>query len=552
MRSIVRNAVMDALAPLLSRMGVDKAGLPYISVEVPEGKFGDFSTNAAMVCAKPLKNAPRKIAEELVAGMKDNPLFSAIDIAGPGFINFTVKPEYWREDFRKIPADNSDYGTLPGIPGEKVLIEFVSANPTGPLHIGHGRGAAVGDSLARLLAKAGYDVTAEYYTNDTGLQMENLGRSTLARYRQLLGQEAALPENCYQGEYIKDIAREIAERDGKVYLEKPEAETLPFFTTYTADKILDDIKDDLARFRISFHVWASEKSFHESGAVEQTIQKLRQQGAIYEQDGALWLKTMDLAGDEKDRVVKRANGVTTYLAADIAYHADKYRRGFTRIIDIWGADHHGYVARMKAAAKALGQNPDSLQPILIQIVSLKKEGQIVAMSTRSGKFTTLREVVNDVGVDAARFTFLTRSHDAQLEFDLDLTKQQSSENPVYYVQYAHARISNIFKTARERGIEPFPENPAWNRLTQDDELNLMKKALFFPALVEDAAKGLSPHQTTHYLVELAGMFHKYYNVNRVVTADVELTLARLALAARLRTVIKNGLDLLGVGAPEKM
>ncbi|MBI5178968.1 MAG: arginine--tRNA ligase, partial [Nitrospinae bacterium] len=259
-----------------------------------------------------------------------------------------------------------------------------------------------------------------------------------------------------------------------------------------------------------------------------------------------------LANDEKDRVVKRANGVTTYLAADIAYHDDKYKRGYTRVIDIWGADHHGYVARMKAAVKALGQSPDSLQPVLIQIVSLKKGGQIIAMSTRSGKFTTLKEVVDEVGVDAARFTFLTRSHEAQLEFDLDLTKQQSSENPVYYVQYAHARICNIFRTARERGVEPLPKDPAWEKLALDEELRLMKRALFFPAMVEDAAKGLAPHQTTHYLVELAGMFHRYYNANRVVSDDAELTGARLALAARVRTVLKNGLDLLGVSAPEKM
>ncbi len=552
MRNEVRKAVMDALAPLLSRAGTDKAALPYIAIEVPEDKFGDFSTNVAMVCTKFLKIPPRKIAEELLPTLKENQLFSAVSIAGPGFINFSVKPERWIEDFRSIPDDNSEYGSLPPVLGEKVLIEFVSANPTGPLHIGHGRGAAVGDSLARLLKKAGYDATTEYYTNDTGLQMENLGRSTLVRYRQLMGMDATLPENCYQGEYIKDIAREIVDRDGNRYMDMPETEALPFFTTYTAGNILEDIKKDLAHFRIGFDTWASEKFFHESGAVEQTIQKLREQGSIYEKDGALWLKTQYLAGDEKDRVVKRANGITTYLAADIAYHDDKYRRGFTRIIDIWGADHHGYVARMKAAAKALGQNPDSLQPMLIQIVSLKKGGEVVAMSTRSGKFTTLKEVVDDVGVDAARFTFLTRSHEAQLEFDLDLTKQQSSENPVYYVQYAYARISNIFKTAQARGVEPFPENPAWHRLTVDDEIKIMKRALFFPALVEDAAKGLAPHQTTHYLVELAGLFHKYYNVNRVVTDDLELTGARLAMVARLRTVIKNGLELLGVVAPETM
>ncbi len=551
MRKAVRDAVMQALVPAAQKAGFG-GEIPNIAVEVPEEKFGDFSTNAAMVMAKPLKSNPRKIAEELTAALKEHPLFSAVSIAGPGFINMTVKPGMWLAEYKKIPVDNSDYGTLSPVPGEKVMVEFVSANPTGPLHIGHGRGAAVGDALARLLKKAGYDVTAEYYTNDTGLQMENLGRSTLIRYKQLFGMDDVLLENSYQGLYIRDIAQEIKDAHGDKFLKQADAESLPFFTAYTADKILDDIKEDLKKFRVNFDSWASEKSFHESGAVEKTIEHLKQHGAIYEKDDALWLKTAELAGDEKDRVVKRANGITTYLAADIAYHDDKYARGYTRLIDIWGADHHGYVARMKAAAKALGKDPASLQPLLIQIVSLKKGGQLVAMSTRSGKFTELKEVVDEVGVDACRFTFLTRSYDAQLEFDVDLAKSQSNENPVYYVQYAHARISNIFKTAAERGIEPFPADPDWALLDQEDDLRVMKKALFFPAMVEDAATGLAPHATTHYLTELAGVWHKYYTGNRVISDDAALTAARLALAARVRTVLKNGLELLGVSAPEKM
>lgn len=551
MRSRVRGAVMSALEEAAKDAGY--AGeLPHFGVETPEEKFGDFSTNSAMVAAKALKGNPRKLAERMAQTLLAGTLFDKVEIAGPGFINMTVKPERWLEEFSAVPDDNSPFGQHPPRAGEKALIEFVSANPTGPLHIGHGRGAAVGDALARLMRKAGYDVTTEYYTNDTGLQMENLGRSTLVRYKQLHGVEASLPENGYQGEYIKDIAEEIKAGHGGSFLDKPEAQVLPFFTAYTADKILAGIKDDLARFRVTFDTWTSEKSFHESGAVEATIGHLREHGAIYESEGALWLKTAELAGDEKDRVVKRANGATTYLAADIAYHDDKYARGFTRLIDVWGADHHGYVARMKAAAKALGQNPDTLQPLLIQIVSLKKGGQIIAMSTRSGKFTELKEVVDEVGVDAARFMFLTRGHEAQLEFDLDLAKAQSGENPVYYVQYAHARISSIFRTAAERGMEPFPKNPEWARLALPDELRVVKKVLSFPDMVEDAARGLAPHATTHYLAELAGLWHRYYTVNRIVSDDPALSAARLALAARVRTALWNGLELLGINAPEKM
>jgi len=537
---------------LLSADG-EKPTMPAVTVESPpDEKFGDFSTNAAMVSAKIFKKSPLKIAEEIASALKENPLFESVTIVPPGFINLVVKKSEWIAEFRGIPEDGSDYGTLPPKTGEKILVEFVSANPTGPLHIGHGRGAAVGDALARLLAKAGYDVTSEYYTNDTGLQMENLGRSTLVRYKQRFGQDIPFPEKGYQGDYINDIAKRVADSHGDRFLHSDETEVLSFFSSFTGNVILEDIKADLERFRVKFGVWTSEKSFHESGAVEKTIAALLSSGAIYESEGALWLKSKELAGDEKDRVVKRTGGATTYLAADIAYHADKYEREFTKIIDIWGADHHGYIARMKAAVKALGRNPDSLQPILIQIVSLKKDGQIVAMSTRSGKFTTLKEVLDEVGVDAARFTFLTRSHDAQLEFDLDLTKQQTNENPVYYVQYAHARICNIFRTARERGFEPFSGGKGLESLATDDETRIMKKALSFPDLVDDAAKGLTPHLMTHYLVELSGLLHKYYNQNRVVSDDLVATSARLALVARVRTVIKNGLELVGVSAPEKM
>jgi len=553
MKEKVRSAVTESLSRLFVEMSVDTDLLPSLNIEVPpEEKFGDFSTNGAMVSAKPLKSAPRKIAEQLKADLEKNPLFKLVEIAGPGFINIFIQPTAWVEDFAKIPDDSSEYGNATESVEGKYLIEFVSANPTGPLHIGHGRGAAVGDTLARLLRKGGYDVTTEYYINDTGLQMENLGRSTFARYREHFGETIEFPENGYQGDYIKGIAKEVADKEGKVWLDKPDEEAVPFFSKYSADTILEDIKTDLEKFRVPFDVWTSEKSFHESGKVENVIKKLQKSGEIYEKEDALWLKT-EKAGDEKDRVVKRGNGITTYLAADIAYHEEKYERGFTDVIDIWGADHHGYVARMKASVSALGHNPESLKPLLIQLVNLKKGGKIVAMSTRGGTFTTLSEVLNEVGVDAARYFFLMRSYDSHLDFDLDLAMAESSENPVFYVQYAHARINSIFVTAAGKGYSGKPpEKPDLGLLKLDEEVRIMKKCLAFPGLVADCSVSLAPHHITHYLGDLAGLFHKYYNANRVVTDEKGVSNARLGMISRVRTVIKNGLDILGVSAPERM
>ena len=548
MREEVRKAFTKAFLPLWK----DAKPMPAIQVEIPrEEKFGDFSCNAAMMFTKTLKKPPRKIAEAVLQTLEAEPLFESVTIAGPGFINITLNPEKVKEEFAKIPDDLSDYGSLKRDGSEKVLVEFVSANPTGPLHIGHGRGAAFGDALARVLRKAGYDVATEYYVNDTGRQMQNLGLSTLARYKEILGQRQEFPEDGYKGDYIKEIAQEIVASEGDSYLEKSADESLAFFTRYTAEKILADIKKDLEQFRVSFDNWVSEATFHEAGKVDATIAHLKKSGEIVEKDGALWLRTSD-AGDEKDRVVKKSDGSTTYFGADIAYHDDKYERGFTKQIDIWGADHHGYVARMKAAVAALGKSPESLQPLLIQLVHLKRGGETQAMSTRAGKFVTLKEVVDEVGVDATRFIFLTRSHESHLDFDLELAKKQSSENPVYYVQYGHARISNIFRTAGERGITGVPQEPDWARLELEEEIRIMKKALSFPDLIEDCARSLAPHSITHYLIELVGQFHRYYSVHRVVSDDTELTNARLAFVARLRSVLRNGLELLGVHAPDRM
>jgi len=553
MRDRVRVAVAKALESLFEEQGLDKTAIPKIVVEIPvDEKFGDYSTNGAMASAKLLKNAPRKIAENLKTKLEGERLFSAVSIAGPGFINFSINEDVWLEEFKKVPDDGAEYGKLPARNDGKVLIEFVSANPTGPLHIGHGRGAVVGDVLARLLKKAGYDITTEYYINDAGLQMENLGRSTLARYKELLGEKIIFPEKGYKGDYIKGIAKSVLDEEGDKFLALSEEEALPYFIKKSAGVILDGIKDDLKNFRVSFDVWTSEKTFHDSGKVEATIKELQKTSAIIEKDDALWLDTSS-AGDEKNRVVKRANGVVTYLAADIAYHKDKYKRGFDRLIDVWGADHHGYVARMKAAVTALGKSPDSLEPLLIQLVNLKKGGKIVSMSTRSGQFTELDEVLKEVGVDAARFFFLQRSYDSHLDFDIDLAKEQSSENPVYYVQYAHARICNIFKKAEESGYKEFPPKDVnWSLLKLEPEMRLIKKTLLFPQLVADCAETLQPHPITHYLTDIASLFHKYYYANRVVTDDNELTKARLALLLRLKSTICNGLEILGIDAPEKM
>jgi arginyl-tRNA synthetase len=526
---------------------------PAISVEKPaHPEHGDFATNVAMQMAKPERKSPRAIAEILVAKLAgSSELIESLEIAGPGFINFFIKDAAWRKTLLEIERNGADYGKSKVGAGKKVQVEFVSANPTGPLHIGHGRGAATGDAVASLLAAAGFDVQREYYINDAGNQMNTLGLSGLLRYRQLLGEEVEFPANCYQGDYIKDIARDAITKYGDRFLKVPEQEGVAFFAKMGGDLILKGIDEDLQSFGVRLDNWFSEQSLFDDGKVDSAIKEMQAKGLIYEQDGALWFRTTDF-GDDKDRVVVRSNGVTTYFASDIAYHREKFARGFDWVIDVWGADHHGYVPRLKGIVQGLGRNPDDLGIILVQLVSLLRDGVPVAMSTRSGEFVTLKEVVDEVGRDAARFFFLMRRSDSQLDFDLELAKRQSSDNPVFYVQYAHARIKSIFETARERGFAPAFENVRIELLDSADDLSLVKKLSVYPEILEAAALNFEPHRITYYLQELAGEFHSFYNKSRVITEEPALTQARLFLLHCAAVTIKNALTVLGISAPERM
>jgi len=535
--------------------GVLSSGLvPEIVIEVPaHAEHGDFATNVAMQLAKPEKKPPRQIAEILVKVLENNTeLFEKVEIAGPGFINFFIKKNLWRDSLKAIVVAGDDYGKGTAGIGKKVQVEFVSANPTGPLHIGHGRGAATGDAVASILSAAGFEVNREYYINDAGNQMDTLGKSVYIRYCELLGKNLEFPENCYQGDYIKDIARDLITKFGARYLETTEEESIPVFAKLGGDIILQGIKQDLEAFGVSHDTWFSEQTLFDSGKVSEAITYMQQNGYIYENDGALWFRTTDF-GDDKDRVVVRGNGVTTYFASDIAYHKEKYERGFDWVIDVWGADHHGYVPRLKGIVQGLGRNADDLRIILVQLVSLLRDGVPVAMSTRSGEFVTLKEVVDEVGRDAARYFFLMRRSDSQLDFDLELAKRQSTENPVYYVQYAHARICSIFETVTERGLVPedFTKIPL-DKLDSSEEMSLIKLLGQFPEVVEGSALNFEPHRITYYLQELAGLFHSFYNKHRVIGEDPELSAARLLLLKCTAQTLKNGLTLLGVSAPERM
>jgi len=439
-----------------------------------------------------------------------------------------------------------------------IQVEFVSANPTGPLHIGHGRGAAVGDALAAILEAAGYRVFREYYVNDMGRQMEILGRSVYLRYLQAMGQALEFPEDHYRGGYIQDLARDIVGQDGARWVNVPEQEALSRFTDHARETILGGIRKDLEEFRVRYDGWFRESTLYQNGKVEAWLNGLRGKDLVYERDGALWFRSSAF-GDEKDRVVVRSDGRTTYLASDIAYHADKFQRGFSKLIDIWGADHHGYVPRLKGVVKALGRDPDALQVLLVQMVSLLRDGVPVAMSTRAGEFTTLREVLDEVGVDASRYLFLMRSSDSPLDFDLAVAKRQERANPVYYVQYAHARICSILEEARGREVLlPGPEEADLSLLQMAEEWELIKHLVFYPEVVQMSARTLEPHRLTYFLDGLAADFHTYYNRGwvdrslRVITEDPAVTQARLLLVQAVQVVLRNALGLLGVTAPERM
>ncbi len=555
--SLIRHRIQamltNAVASLLADSPPTSADFA-VELEIPKiAEHGDYASNVAMALTRVFKRNPREIAQRIIENLADpEGILEKAEIAGPGFINFFVKPTAWIEILREIMRLAEGYGRQTFGQGQRVQVEFVSANPTGPLHIGHGRGAATGDVVARILDACGYTVEREYYINDAGNQMDTLGRSLYYRYQQLLGKDLPFPDGHYQGEYMMDLARDYRQEVGDRFRDSPLEGVLPAFTRYAGDRILGGIREDLRDFGITFDVWFSEQSLHDQDVVRKTIDDLATRGHVYEQDGARWFRSTAL-GDEKDRVVIRANGISTYFASDLAYHRNKYDRGFDRVIDIWGADHHGYVPRMQAGIQALGREPGDLQIILVQLVNLLRGGKPVAMSTRAGEFVTLREVVDEVGKDAARFIFLTRRSDSQLDFDLETAKLQSNDNPVFYVQYAHARLCSVFAVGGERGLVLSDDaSRHLDRLTEPQELALMKLLGEYPEVLANSARFLEPHRIPYYLNELVSMFHSYYNQNRIIGDDLELTQARLYLAATTRMVLRNALDLLGVSAPEKM
>ncbi len=547
----------DAISPLLTSAGQQDAPRVDIELDIPKlAQHGDYATNAALGLTRILKRNPREIASQIVQNIKGCDQFiERTEIAGPGFINFFIHPHAWHQVLSEILSQQASYGRQEIGEAKKVQVEFVSANPTGPLHIGHGRGAAIGDVVANILSSCGYTVEREYYINDAGNQMNTLGRSLFYRYQELMGETVEFPEGHYQGDYMRDLARELQSEAGDRYHRVPLDEVLPFFTRYAGDKILAGIKADLAGFGMSFDQWFSEQSLHDRDEIRKTIQRLEEAGFVYDQDEAKWFRSTAFS-DEKDRVVIRANGISTYFAADLAYHKNKFGRGFDMVIDIWGADHHGYIDRMLAGVQALGRDRSDLRIILVQLVNLLRGGMPVAMSTRAGEFVTLREVIDEVGKDAARYIFLTRRTDSPLDFDLEVAKMQSNDNPVFYVQYAHARLCRVFEVAAERGVAiDFSQEgiaKGVRALTLPEELAIIKLLSEYPEVVANCARMLEPHFIPYFLHELVSLFHSYYNRHRILSDDVETTQARLYLAAAIRQVIHNALKLLGVTAPEKM
>ncbi len=555
MKSVIRQLIGGALVRAKENGELELSVAPEIVVEKPkEEKFGDFSTSVPMILAKSERKKPRDIAEIICSHLKngEGQAVTSVEVAAPGFINLKIASTFFLQRLVGVAEEGADFGASGVGMGKKVLFEFVSANPTGPLHVGHGRGAAVGDMLVRLLKKAGYTVSSEYYINDVGNQMNTLGRSTRLRYYELLGKGGEFPADFYQGDYIRDIAQEIIDRHDQKFLDQPEEESLPFFRKYALEHILSGIKADLTEFGVGFDRWFSEQSLYDDRLVDEAVNWLREKDYVYDKDGAVWLKSSAFK-DEKDRVIIKQTGEKTYFCSDIAYHKNKIDRGFEWIVDLWGADHHGYVPRMQAVLEAMGYDKDVFKVMLVQFVSLKRGGEKVSMSTRSGEFETLADVVKDVGVDATRFFFLMRSSDSHLDFDLKLAKEESPENPVFYIQYAHARICSIFRTAAEQGLNlPLPSKIDLSPLKDEEEFSLIKRILSFTEVIEKSAESLEVHRVPFFLHDLVAAFHGYYSRHRVVSEDKALSLARLFLVDCLRTTIRNGLAVMGVSAPERM
>jgi arginyl-tRNA synthetase len=554
----MKQTLTEILIQALSRAG-EKGELkletqPTITLDTPREKtHGDLATTVAMTLAKFEAKPPRKIAEIIISNIQDEEgLIEKTEIAGPGFINFFLKQDRWKKTLFEIETDGETYGLQNIGKGEKVLIEFVSANPTGPLHVGHGRGAALGDALANLLAAVGYDVTREFYINDAGRQIRLLALSVYARYQQALGKNFPFPEDGYHGTYIEEIAQGFLKVHGNAYLDIPFEECSGLFADYGRETMLVDIRTDLKAFGVRFDVWFSEASLLSDGLVQRSLDELMASGNLYEQDGALWLRSTAY-GDDKDRVVVKNDKSYTYLATDIAYHRNKLARGFKTLVNIWGADHHGYIPRVQAVIQAFGHPKDSLHVLLVQLVAILRHAQPVPMSKRAGTFVTLRDVVQEVGIDAARYIFLTRRSDSHLDFDLDVAKEQSRENPVYYVQYAHARLASVFREAETRNIA-VPKSGAvdLSSLDLEEEHAIIKLLAKYPEVVEEAALAYEPHRLTFYLQDLAGLLHSYYFKYRIITEDSARTAAKLFLMKQVKAVIRSALKILGVNAPDRM
>lgn len=549
-----------------------------VALERPrQSEHGDFACNVALQMAKPLRRNPRELAQALVAALPASPVLERAEIAGAGFVNLYLRPEAKRRVIAQVLAAADAYGNGHYGQGRRVQVEFVSANPTGPLHVGHGRGAAYGASLSNVLAAAGFSVTREFYVNDAGRQMDILAVSTWLRYLELQGVLVAFPPNAYQGDYVREMAAAVAAAHGKRFVRAAEriTDAIPpveadaeehldaliarakellgdeytYVHDYALTEQLEDCRNDLLEFGVTFDNWFSERSLYVTGHVERALARLRAAGYLYEQDGAVWFRSTAF-GDEKDRVVQRENGQYTYFASDIAYHQNKFERGFQTVIDVWGADHHGYISRVKGALQAAGIAPDLLTVALVQFAVLYRDGKKVSMSTRAGEFVTLRELRQEVGNDAARFFYVLRKSDQHLDFDLDLAKSQSTDNPVYYVQYAHARIESVLE--KWGGHRPDLAEVDLAPLERTEELALLRQLMEFPQVIEDAARDLAPHLVAFYLKELAGGFQSYYQAVPFLVDESATRNARLALITAVGQVLRNGLRLLGVSAPEKM
>jgi len=590
---LVQDHVVRVLSEVLAQATqdgtFDLSPIPHPSVGLPKREeWGDLSSNLAMTVAPLVRQPPLKVANLIARYLQEREadLFERVDVASPGFLNFSIKPKWWLSVLRQIEEQGENFGRSQEHKGQRVLLEFVSANPTGPLHVGHGRGAALGQALAHLLEASGYSVEREFYLNDAGRQLRLLGESVFARYQEMFGRSVPFPEDGYQGTYIKPVAQHLGDRYGKALLDKPVEEAEYQCSQFAYKELLNEIKQDLKAFGVEFDHWFSETSLTSSGLLEKTLDQLQQKGFLVEKDGALWFRSSQFQ-DEKDRVITKQNGDRTYLASDIAYHKEKLERGFDVLVNIWGADHHGYIPRVHAAIQAFGYPKESLRVVLVQMVNLLRAGEKVEMSKRAGEFVTLREVIEEVGSDAAKFFFLMRRSDTHLDFDLDLAKQQSNDNPVYYVQYAYARLASLFRVARDRGVSVSSiQDIKTSYMLGKDELRLMKQLSYYPSCVAESAKALEPHRLTFYLQELAGLLHTYYYKHRVlppvgeqqqkeeggsalplssselqknekdrfeeerVTPD--MTAARLVLLRHVQTVLRNGLTLLGLSAPEQM